>query len=402
MGTQLRCVRRHREVGFGVLRDGKLTNTFFTAADALAFTPDATQLVVTINSQLVWYDLQTGLKWSFTADDTLHSPRIDSDGKKVVVCSEIGTIYVLGSDGVVLQSRDVGSLASAVWLPGRGGLIATTWEGSLIRLGGDDLSSESRLNVSPADGVDAAQSIVASDPTETVKIGGWTNSEATPFPLIPNLLSDTKAKIDIESSDHPEVLQNPAAMLVDGTTDPPSKPWLDWTRINYIDSGWTAGTSIVFDTWRTQLHLTGITFVEDPAHPESWLRDMVLQYWDPEAEKWVTGPTLLSDTATHTHILPQPLDASRYRLISSGGGQWPVGNVRLAEVVFHGSQLGRVRIPTLSQNGRKQCSSTRKNRTSVISRGRERRGSSITPTPIPGVNALKSKRGRQSCTWLRS
>ena len=86
--------------------------------------------------------------------------------------------------------------------------------------------------------------------------------------------------------------------------------------------------------------MTGITFVEDPKHPESWLRDLRIQWWDAEADEWQDGPQMLSDSATHTHWFDKPLEASKFRLVSTGSGVWPVGNVRLGELVFHGEALG--------------------------------------------------------------
>src|SRR5262249_54957027 len=47
-----------------------------------------------------------------------------------------------------------------------------------------------------------------------------------------------------------------------------------------------------------------------------------------------------SDAAVHSHVFDTPLEAARFRLVSTGGGTWPVGNVRLGELVFHGDVLG--------------------------------------------------------------
>jgi hypothetical protein len=38
--------------------------------------------------------------------------------------------------------------------------------------------------------------------------------------------------------------------------------------------------------------------------------------------------------------LPKPIEAAKFRFISTGGGSWPVGNIRLAKLVFHGEVLG--------------------------------------------------------------
>ena len=47
------------------------------------------------------------------------------------------------------------------------------------------------------------------------------------------------------------------------------------------------------------MQVTGITLWEDPNHPESWMRDATLDYWNVSSQSWVTGPPLLSDQATH-------------------------------------------------------------------------------------------------------
>ena len=63
-------------------------------------------------------------------------------------------------------------------------------------------------------------------------------------------------------------------MIVTSTRpDVPPQPWLAWTDINFIDSGWRNKLVLDVDAFRTQLKLRAITFVEDRSHPESWLRD---------------------------------------------------------------------------------------------------------------------------------
>jgi hypothetical protein len=65
-----------------------------------------------------------------------------------------------------------------------------------------------------------------------------------------------------------------------------------------------------------------------------------LEYWDAQAASWRQGPRFLSNSATHSHRLEKPISAARFRLVSAGGGSWPVGNLRLGELVFHGKVLG--------------------------------------------------------------
>ena len=57
------------------------------------------------------------------------------------------------------------------------------------------------------------------------------------------------------------------------------------------------------------LSVESITFVEDPNHPESWLRNIVMQVWDPAKGVWADCPPLLSDSAWHT--MPEHLSGRR-------------------------------------------------------------------------------------------
>ena len=43
---------------------------------------------------------------------------------------------------------------------------------------------------------------------------------------------------------------------------------------------------------------------------------------------------------THTHWFDAPLEAAKFRFVSTGGASWPVGNLRWGELVFHGEVLG--------------------------------------------------------------
>jgi hypothetical protein len=96
-------------------------------------------------------------------------------------------------------------------------------------------------------------------------------------------------------------------------------------------------TYLWIDTYRTRLRVTGITLVEDPAHPESWLRDATLEYWDAARERWVFVQPLLSNAAVHTHKLARPVEAARFRIVLP---KMLCGNLRLGEIVLHGKKLG--------------------------------------------------------------
>jgi hypothetical protein len=70
---------------------------------------------------------------------------------------------------------------------------------------------------------------------------------------------------------------------------------------------------------------------------------MRMQVWDSATTKWIDGPFLVSDVATHTHRFEKPVEGSKFRFLGTGDmlqeWRWPMGNIRLAEIVFHGSKL---------------------------------------------------------------
>jgi outer membrane protein assembly factor BamB len=324
-----------------VIRNGKLANTIITAADETIVSADGSLIAVTHGRQLKVFGVDAGLLWTFTGDDTLRHPQISPDGNRIAVGSELGTLTVIASTGQVLLEHDLGSLPSPMWTAK--GLGVATWSGKFVMYDINAFKPIWEKQLTPTE-TDARSKLLLPDTTPTVRKTGWGNATATPLPLTPNLLTESKAIIgavsDPKTHGDPRPWQNKIELLTDGKPNAPPKPWLEWTDIGYIDSGWRNKLTLEIDTFRTQLRVTGITFVEDPDHPESWLRDMRLQWWDVAASVWRDGPYLLSDTATHSHVFEKPIEAAKFRLVSTGGGSWPVGNLRLGELVFHGESLG--------------------------------------------------------------
>ena len=321
-----------------LVRDGRQLAAYPTASDALSLNSDGSALCATTGNDLKYFALQGGMQWSFTGDDTLRFPRVTPDGRRIVVTSDIGTVYVLNEQGATLLHRDLGALAVPVWLAD-GDLLLAGWMGNVTRLDGN-YQPRWRTHLQP-ESPDIRPMLTAKDVTATSKMEGWGNAAAEIGALTPNLLTETRALFTVGMPDRVTTLAVPVEKLVDGDPTPPEEPWLHWTDINYIDSGWRGAMTLTFDTFRTQLRLDGITFHEDPAHPESWMRDAVLQYWDTEREEWINGSSLLSNAAVHTHYFTPPLEAARFRLVApSSPGTWGAGNIRWGEVVFHGEILG--------------------------------------------------------------
>jgi outer membrane protein assembly factor BamB len=320
-----------------LIRDGTLLTVFPSSADSMVLSPDGETLAVTTGTSLKWYAQSGTLLWSLTGDDVLRHPAISADGQRIAVGSEIGTLYVVGAAGQTLWEHDCQALPVAHWLTG-GDLLIGTWMGQVQRF--DESYRELWHTHLASTTGDVRPTLLAPDATPTTGVRSWGNSAPVSAPLVPNLLTQTHALISATMNDRRQPWQNPIVALTDGKPDAPPLPWLPWTSINYVDSGWFGHLNFEVDTIHTQIRLRGITFVEDAAHPESWLRDVQLQFWDSRDERWADGPCLLSNTPTHTHWLDRPIEAARFRFVTTGGGPWPAGNIRLGELVFHGEVLG--------------------------------------------------------------
>ncbi len=233
------------------------------------------------------------------------------------------------------------ALPIAGWLPD-GGLLVANWMGRVERLDASFHSLWQTTLTLPAKNI--AEELLAVDKTPTARMAGWGNAADASGPLDDNLLSKTPSFIQALSNPpshgEPVPWKNLVETLYDGKPEAPPQPWLDWTSIQMIDSGWRGAWTLTFGAWHSQLRVKGITLVEDVQHPESWIRDARLQWWDAESDIWRDGAYLLSNQATHTHWFEKPIEAGKFRLVSTGGGTWPVGNLRLGELVLHGELLG--------------------------------------------------------------
>lgn len=321
-----------------VLRDGKLVQAIPTAADDAALSSTGANLAVTTGNLVKCYTVGQGLLWSFAGDDQMHFPRFAPGNMRLAATSSLGSAYVLDLRGNVLLTRDMGALAAPAWLP-EGDLVLATWQGRVCRLDLDNTVLW-RTHLQPVL-TDMRGKILANDGVPTTRITGWGNADANPAPLTPNLLTQTTATIKfMENTREIGMTQvdkvQTVAMLTDGKPDAPAQPWLNWHDISWLGEG-SAFNYLQLDTFRTQLKATAITFVEDPAHPESWLRDAYLEYWDAAKEQWIFVQSLLSDAPIHTHTFAKPIEAARFRIVLPPG---LVGNLRLGEIVLHGEILG--------------------------------------------------------------
>jgi outer membrane protein assembly factor BamB len=317
-----------------IVRDGKVVRTLSGVADEADFAPDGESLVIAAANYLKLFSIKDGLQWTLPADNTLRFPRFAPDGKRVAASSDMGVLYVVGVDGNVRLERDMKALAVPAWLP-NGDLLLGTWMGRVIRLDSNYKPLWSTL-LRPAV-ANAEEALIRAETAPTSRIANWGNAEKEAAPITPNLLAETQSIIRWITPNASHIqLQGDMAKLYDGKPDAPREPWLQWRYISDMAEGY--GTNwLQMDTVRSKVRATGITIVEDPAHPESWWRDCYVEYWDTEKEQWVFIQTLLSDSATHTHKFARPVEATRFRLVPTWG---VVGNMRFGEVVLHGEVLG--------------------------------------------------------------
>lgn len=331
-----------------IVRDGKVANTLYCAADELALAPDGAALAVLQGATIRWFSAGSDIQWSAEADERLRGLEIAPDGRRVAAGSETGFLSVWSADGALLHREDLGSIPKVAWLAD-GGLLAVTWMGEAVRL---DAEFRPVWHTRPRpDETDVAGKLLRQEAVPTVRMDGWGNASKEAAPLRPNLLVEANARLAVLMP-RPWPLEHPEKLLYDGSPEPPDTPWVSWSGINYIDSGWYGSFEFNVDLVRSYSRVTAITMVEDPKHPESWLRDLRLQYWDAEAGAWQDGPYLLSNQPVHTHVFARPIEASRFRFVAAGSPGWPVGSVRLGELVFHGEVLGSPHPDVIGKRGR--------------------------------------------------
>ena len=345
-----------------IIRDARLIRAIPTAVDDCDLSADGSLVAVTAKNQLKLYSVADGLRWVMPGDDRLRAPRISPDGTRISASSDIGTACILDQDGKILITHDMLARPITAWT--RGDYLAIgTWAGTFNTLHSDatswsaqDLMANGRLQ---PEALDMRGKLLVDDKTPTSRMESWGNAEPQPLAIAPNPLTDLKPISRFVPSGGwggwAEFVHD-GALLYDGKPDPPAEPWVLWARVGFF-----AETSpinyILIDAFRTRMRVDAITLFEDPAHPESWLRDAKLEYWDAAKEEWVFAQDLLSNAAVHTHKLavgaagdrsgrawpapgqaqgPAPT-AARFRIMLPWG---VVGNLRLGEIVFHGQALG--------------------------------------------------------------
>ena len=348
-----------------IVRNGKLVRDIFTPAEDFSFSADGSRLAVVSENALKLYSIADGLQWIFNGDDLMHFPRFSADGR-LVATSGLGTAYVTDLAGQKLLERDIGALAAPAWLAD-GSLVLATWEGTVCRLD-DKYAEQWRTHLQPAP-TDMRGKLLADDGAPTSCIAGWGNAaktpSATPSDIAANLLTKTTPLISlVGTSGQLPLVDTPRqkiAMLYDGKPAAPPQPWIPWEVVGTFAEQ-SPVDYLVIDAFRTQMKVSGVTFIEDAAHPESWLRDTSIEFWDAAGERWLPIQPLLSNAAIHTHNFAHPIEAARFRLKLPWG---LYGNLRSSRSSFT-AICSVARTPMSSPSGRWRCCSTSRKTSKMI------------------------------------
>jgi len=331
-----------------IIRDGKLINEFPTAANEIVLSPDGKLIAAVSRSQLKVYSAENGFQWTYIGDENLRYPRFANDSARLAVSTDLATLAVFTADGAVLLERDIGAICVPAWLP-NGDLMLASWMGEVRRLDAT-FAEKWRVVLRPAT-IDMRGKILTGNEPPSARLTAWMNDEPKPEALDSNLLTKVPAKISLLATKVPDgslsngwsvKALNDFAILTDGKPVAPTGPWMPLTAMDGFSEGGSNSVYVETNAMPNRLRVNAITLAEDPAHPESWLRDVSLRYWDEARQLWVPAQDLLSDTSLHTHKLAKPIEASKFRL----GLPWgAVTNLRLGEICLHGEDLGKVDVP---------------------------------------------------------
>lgn len=325
-----------------VVQDAKLVQSIPTMADDGDISPDNQHLLLVNNFDMRCFSIGNGLLWQLAGDDNFRNPRYCEDGSRILATTDIGTLDVFDSSGNRLFSDDLGALGAARWLPD-GGIFAATWMGRVMRYGSTYKLVYSKL-ITPDASPDHAVADLPAVPTS--RIAAWSNAvpdDTFTGPGIATSASGSATQVHTDVGLHREDgdfdTNEPLSTLIDGNPKPPAEPIIPWHDISWLGEG-SAYNTLEFD-FAQPAQITGIRFIEDPNHPENWVRDAYLEYWDSKTSLWKFVMPLLSNQAVHTHKLPVPVDTTKIHIVLQPG---LVGNLRLEQVQIFGGG-----VPTTGQ-----------------------------------------------------
>ncbi|MEZ0115013.1 hypothetical protein ABH920_009048 [Catenulispora sp. EB89] len=312
-----------------------------TRADELAWLPDGSGLITVHDTRVCRYRHDPATGWAldrcYPAPDVVHHLDVAADGR-VAFGDEQGNLTVLDPTLTPVFTADLGGLPVPRWLPG-GDLLVGTWLGRLERLTGPGYQAAWSTTVRSS-APDMRQQFLAAPTAPVTAVTDPGNAIA---PLSgPNQYPATTAVALVPAIDGMGPIPAPAApnpVPAGYQPTPLPQPYLRDMMIE--DTAASASNTPPYGllfTFPAPVPFNAISLWDDPAHPESWLRDTRLDIRTSPAEPWQPITRLVSDQPSRSHLVTdparpgQPVTATQLRLVLPPG---IAGNIRLAAIALH-------------------------------------------------------------------
>ena len=322
-----------------------ICNAIPSAGDNFDITNDGNKIVIIENNVIKYYVPREGMIWSFSADSHLRIPKFSPDDNRIVVNSELGTLYVLSVSGDCLYEQNFESIPISSWL-NNGNIFAATWMGRVMLINNNyDIVYDKYLDLNAPQLT--SDNILEKNTLPTAIMNNWGNAVDV-VPNQVNLLTDVMPKITFRENASSRIIdfQVDATKLYDGDLSAPDKPYLNWGNVAWYGEG-SGENYLDIDFFNSAITLTGIALYEDESRPESWLRDVYLEVWNSETGVWDFVQPLLSDMPIHYHALSTPVTGGRFRIVMQPG---IVSNIRLGELKLFGELIGGSHPDVLAKN----------------------------------------------------
>lgn len=345
-GTTVAVATSHDGGRVLVLATADLTQqaVLTTRADELAWTPDGSGLITAYDTRVCRYRRDPAAGWAldrcYPAADVVHNITIAADGR-IALGIEQGDLIVLDAALTPVFTADLGALPAPCWLPG-GDLLTATWLGRVQRLNSAYQATWSSILRSTVSDMRAQFLAPATGQVASViDPGSGIAPLSGPNLLKPNTtvaLDPPFPGQDVLKPELPDPV--PAGYL----PTPKGFPWLLEEVVENAAaavSNTEAYALLIKPDPANPVTFNAITLWDDPAHPESWLRDVRLDVRAGPGYRWRAVSRLISDQAAHSHVVSdpdhpgQPIalgESGQLRLVLPPG---VAGNLRLAAIALH-------------------------------------------------------------------
>ncbi|WP_143174174.1 WD40 repeat domain-containing protein [Streptoalloteichus hindustanus] len=313
--------------------DGAVKAKLPIRADEVAWGPDGTSLVTLHDTRLDQHRL-SGATWaphaSYPGADVLHHLAVAADGR--IACGdEQGNLVVLTADLEPALVTDVTGIPVPRWLPG-GDLLVATWLGQATRLHGATYQPLWSTTLrSTAQNMRSTLLAPEKAPTARITVTG----NGVPPTGQANLLTPDTAGLSFVGFDSKRPVALPAEKQFAPHPEPPDRPHLSDPLVEFLSEAFPLGyLHVLLREPKATVTFGSLTLWDDPAHPESWLRDLRLDIRATPGDVWKPVARLVSHAAARTYPLPggRQVTAAEIRLVVPPGLP---GNLRLAGIALH-------------------------------------------------------------------